>query len=1027
MRLVADVALKEGVKASLQNSVPVVAEIAGTAAAAYDRSFLGRVHAGMADFEGMPENLANPFQEMPRGAGSRPRQVAQPAIEAKSSAKIPRLSTSQIDAMRATKQSYENYQARGANPDSQEAWTFMSSTATLLDSNAKGLSRNSDFVPFARTLARASNTISGVVAARAAGMAVAKWAGSAALGTATAGIGFALTAFSTLVSFFSDDDNSSAALAEMEDRIRGDIAEFRSEFKDYRKEFRVAMVALQQDIRTVGMMVSQVLVELRGVANLCAQTLQSLVQLELFIREQAAITSAQLASIQTHPLELARLTLEKYITGKGSVPTREELRSALTQMELWITEKLFQPVINDAICARLSSERVNTLLGCSANNSLLGLVAARLRLHFGDSVPAEFATLPPMELFLSLSQLYFAAVEKSLAPSGDAYASVCEKIKSTMNLYLKFITFLKNNPQLTQALFDQQDFQSTRHVAIAQELRALLKNVVPLLGSRKFSEKLALLEKSSAQSVVPVNANADIWDNLPTGPRDRVKKLFALLSQDNPPTAARTKYMLLPEGAAYTPIPISISWASLGAPDGSSTSYWGCSYFPNQPNPPAFVSVSVLFLLLASGYADTNFFRNSTLKKHVAQLIASCPSTTGSYSTEISRAYWEVDSCHDSNSAIVYENPRYSDRACSWDSDRFLFGNSAHLVRITYHPSRSSTTSYTPNTSIYSGHRANIFEYHAKLTDELPKDYDALLKHNASADIEKYKILFKYYVLYSQGRIKEADTFIRQQSFTQEYEKSYFLFLVALLGRWDIFEAFNKIHPIVNYNWVFRDTAITPLMLAEQYGHDDVVAGLSKKQVAVIYLETETEKLLQSQLRLAQYYQAGFAQSIPKNEIEAQAKSHQTEEALYQRGFDYGHAMSLTVICAALQQAGFADAVALLQHDQPNPLSFQNQNELEPAEKRGFLQAISTKVIEVISQLAQAQKANAIVWLSTFSHEQITRSLESLRITKALMGGEIPQRGVANNAGPQLFRVASSAQQTAAATSVSVTALTGQI
>lgn len=39
------------------------------------------------------------------------------------------------------------------------------------------------------------------------------------------------------------------------------------------------------------MMVSQVLVELRGVANLCAQTLQSLVQLELFIREQAAITS----------------------------------------------------------------------------------------------------------------------------------------------------------------------------------------------------------------------------------------------------------------------------------------------------------------------------------------------------------------------------------------------------------------------------------------------------------------------------------------------------------------------------------------------------------------------------------------------------------------------------------------------------------------------------------------------------------------------------------------------------------------
>lgn len=650
------------------------------------------------------------------------------------------------------------------------------------------------------------------------------------------------------------------------------------------------------------------------------------------------------------------------------------------------------------------------------NNSLLGLVAARLRLHFGDAVPAEFSSLPPMELFLSLSQLYFAAVEKSQTPSGDAYASVCEKIKSTMNLYLKFIAFLKNNSQITQALFDQYDYQITRNASLAKEFRALLKNVVPLLENEKFTQKLALLEKSSAQSVMPVNAHVDLWDNLPAQPNERVKKLFSLLSQDNPPTAARTKYMLLPEGAAYTPIPSQINWAPLGAPDRSSTSAWGCSYFPNQPKPPALVSVSVLFLLLAAGYADTNFFRNSTLKKQVAQLIASCPSTTGSYSTEISREYWEVNSCHDSSHDTVYENPRWSNRATIGFTGgyRFLFGNSAHVVIITHCPAQYTTTSYTSNPSVHSGHRANIFEYHAKLTDELPKDYEALLKHTAQADIDKYKILFKYYVLYSQGRLKEADVFIRQQTFAQEYEKTYFLFLVAILGRWDIFEAFNKIHPITTYDWILGDTTITPLKLAAQNGHVDVVAGLSKKSVSVVCVETETEKLLQSQLKLVEYYQTEFAQSIPKNESDAQAALHQIEEALYQRGVEYGNAMAFTVICAALQQAGFPDAAVLLQRDQPNPLSFQNQNELVSAEKRGFLQAISSKVIEAIAQLARGQKTNAIAWLSSFSHEQITRSLESLRTTRALTGGEAVQRGAANNVFGLFARATLPAQQNTA-------------
>lgn len=47
---VADVALKEGVKASFQNSAPVVVEMAGAAAHAYDQSLLGKIQRSIEDF-----------------------------------------------------------------------------------------------------------------------------------------------------------------------------------------------------------------------------------------------------------------------------------------------------------------------------------------------------------------------------------------------------------------------------------------------------------------------------------------------------------------------------------------------------------------------------------------------------------------------------------------------------------------------------------------------------------------------------------------------------------------------------------------------------------------------------------------------------------------------------------------------------------------------------------------------------------------------------------------------------------------
>ncbi len=166
--------------------------------------------------------------------------------------------------------------------------------------------------------------------------------------------------------------------------------------------------------------------------------------------------------------------------------------------------------------------------------------------------------------------------------------------------------------------------------------------------------------------------------------------------------------------------------------------------------------------------------------------------------------------------------------------------------------------------------------------------------------------------------------------------------MVAILGRWDIFEAFNKIHPIANYNCVFRDTAITPLILAEQHGHADVAASLSKKFMMTWNLTTETENYCNHNCNWFNTIKLNLRNRFPKMKVMRSSITANRRSAV-STWFEYGNAMALTVIAAALQQAGFADAAVLLQRDQPNPLSFQSQSDLSTAEKRGFLQAVSAK------------------------------------------------------------------------------------
>jgi len=599
-------------------------------------------------------------------------------------------------------------------------------------------------------------------------------------------------------------------------------------------EIRGVGAAIQQDVRTVNSMVAQAQAQQVVLRQEIQQVLAGVTGLNALMKKHMSAVEDQFRFIVEEPVQNACYQLTAHLTTKeGVVASDEEIRTWLRILQMWIS-KNFSDMKKTMV---MSSEDAVQLLSQSPDN--IWFIASRMRLLFGNLIPDKFLLLPPVSIkfYFTVIKLYLNGLEKNphlLGP--DKAASISQEIQNTLNTYLEFSKFLKDNPKIVQAIFDRYENhvnKNTHQSASANELRLLLKIIVPMIEIKLFTEQLESLEKTQR---APLTKSADIWDQLPNtlSPNERAKKMVALLSQENAPKAAQTKFMLLPEGAAYTPIPSQINWASYAAPDGSSTSYWGCSYFPNQPKPPVFISVSILFLLLVAGYADTNFFRNSTLKKHVGNLIASCPSYT--YSRTLERSGDEVLTPEHNWAYIRERGPRHPSFMCGTNNVlEYVItesGTRLYLVsvanHIRYNPGRYDQP-YHSTPSVYSGHRANIFEYHSKLTDVLPTEYEALLNNSQPNDLAKYNILFKYYALYSQGQIAEADAFIRQQTFTQDYEKSYMLFLVAIVGRWDIFEAFNKIHPVTNYNWVLRSSSLTPSILAKQYGHRDVTAGLAAK------------------------------------------------------------------------------------------------------------------------------------------------------------------------------------------------------
>jgi len=696
--------------------------------------------------------------------------------------------------------------AQKENPTEKNIKSFASHTASFMDSTSKNMATIPGMRGASRTVSKISNGISGMVSSvgigSGVGSAVTALGGSAATATAAAS---AATGFGIIVSaglmvaslFFGEEESQPAGLSleQMENLLDIKLAKIENILNTHH-EINITYHERTQHMLHIGF--SQMHAEHEAI-------FQRIISLENSFRQESAIASAKLDFISTKDLNEARSTIRDYNLGVNSIPSTITLEKALSTVKMWLTQYLKLPIFNDTFYASMP-DRAIPLLESNINDNakMFGFIASLLNKHFPNFIPKEFLQLPSLPGFEDLMNDFLDALDKAQIEgrieSRDAYHDICAKLKSTLNLYLQFSKFLKDNPQLIQALFDKY------HMNSSKEILMILKSIVHLIENEKFNAKLALIEKSNRQ-LITASFTGDMWDHLPNtlSESERVRKMFGFLSQGKVP-ALSGKYMILPKGMRYERLPEHICFHDGGVIRwGSSATgrdVLGISFGPTDvysktpPKPAAFYTTSLLLLCLSSGYADANFFRNSTLRQEAWKFI----STFGG-----------IHSYHPDSS--------------KWQSKIYwpkCYRNSAYFTE----------RNKLAEEPIFNGHVSNYHRIWWEADERLPQEYLSIL-NSTILEQDKLKIAFQYILKCLAGDLTGA------QAFAKTVDPYCLLFLIPMIstsespeGRPDIFETYIKSCPLVD-DFDFAKTIVgwdrTPLMLAAEQGLIHVVTFLLSK------------------------------------------------------------------------------------------------------------------------------------------------------------------------------------------------------
>ena len=252
------------------------------------------------------------------------------------------------------------------------------------------------------------------------------------------------------------------------------------------KAFEALFAALQQ----IGKMVQQVLKNQEMMFGVMQVTLKAVRDLESRVMLQHKEMRAVTNFIMTKDLESKLLLLQMDLQGTSAVSmTRDDKRLAFQELTIWLRRHLSHSSMNQLASSSASPKLAVEILREYQHSPwmMIGFVAAQLKSRLGSVIPDQFLHLPPLPLYMHTARIFLLARARATdIASDDACASLCDDMKAQIAQYQGFVDFLKTNKQVWVALLDQ--FEHKRNMVGRAISNADVKNTDDTLGDQVSDE-----------------------------------------------------------------------------------------------------------------------------------------------------------------------------------------------------------------------------------------------------------------------------------------------------------------------------------------------------------------------------------------------------------------------------------------------------------------------------------------------------------------------------------------------------------
>lgn len=572
-----------------------------------------------------------------------------------------------------------------------------------------------------------------------------------------------------------------------------------------------AMFALMQGIHQLGQMLQQVLENQVRIHDTLQVTLNAVLAVEARLKQHQAETRASLGFISTLELQNACLALRGDLTKSNTVSlTKDARRQALSTLENWLKQHLFSPAITMSASATASSTLAIELLSSHSPMNIMGFVMAQLKSHLGDKlIPRQYSQLPPLPLFIEVSQLFLQGVMKAELPSDDAGENICKKIDSVIHDYIEMADFLRTSSEIWTALFAQYEHHRDEigrvliGVGFDNNDQTINERITHDLTRMRMMDALDRMEEK----------------------RLLLHALVQFAFDGKTPTALHDNVMALQSKKQFLQTK-------------NSELYHARNSFPLRSSQ---TEQEKLLTIARAGYPLNNFSHGGSAIDYIAEQDSIVSKYQQNRKTAVDLSYTAL--CQqdiDLNTRIRKSGDYHSSW---WESSlamRIALNCGQYDLPLLYIAAGFDRSFLTQDTIGLLQQNANMTVYGQELAILIA----STLRNDGVLNRYKLQRAFKYYKLMTHGELAQADQMI------EEGVDAYcVLWLVALLGNWNFFERLNAEVEFASplgtfqfFRWgggvlpvdfgssgplsVLKTSTFTPLMVAAHHGRIDVIEGL---------------------------------------------------------------------------------------------------------------------------------------------------------------------------------------------------------